>query len=65
MLHSLYFLFSRAKKFVVDSDNNSYLHDMKPSVYFDDNGNFNYAKFGADSMYWSGIITSNCGLLWR
>ena len=61
---TLKILFRRSAKYVMDSENTSFLQDMKPETYFVD-GNFNYAKFAGDQMHWSGVLTSNNSLLWR
>ena len=60
-----YNLFSRSKKFTVYSDNTNFHDDMRPSTYFNDDGSFNYSKFGSDQYHWSGIVASNCSLLHR
>ena len=58
------YLFRRSAKYVMDSENTSFLQDMRPDSYFHD-GNFNFTKFAADQMHWSGVLCSNASLLWR
>ena len=60
------FLYSRLRKFVVQSDTVSFMDSMAPSNYFTkDAGKFNYSKFGTDVLYWGGVMTSNLSLLTR
>ena len=47
------------------SENVNFAKDMRPERYFLGQGRVDYSTLGGDMLYWSGILTSNLGLVYR